>query len=138
VAAHEIGNLAWIVLAVGVERDHHVGVVGHGGPEAIEQRGGQMVIADVDHVEVEAESLGDVERFQTGGRPAEERCREGDALRLEHAARVVEFGQHRFDRGETVLRRQQDPHEHGRTLSATTCGCDRACYGPVPTVKRVL
>jgi len=116
--AHEIGDLACVVLPVGVERHHHVGTGVDRETEAIEQRRPEAVTRRARPVERHAEGGGERRRRSRVARTSEQGGRHVDAARRKGPPRLVEFGEHRCDARELVLGRQQHSHQHAAMLAA--------------------
>jgi len=131
VVAYQIGDLAGVVLPVGVQRHHHVGAGIQRAAEAVQQghrevgRGGG----------VDGGGQAQAGRQRQGGRRVGGRADEVggdlDAARRKGAASLVQFGEHRFGGSEAVLRGEEYPDQHVGTLS---CPPDRET-GPVRPVR---
>ena len=108
VTAQQIGYLARIVLAIGIERDHCIGTGGQGVPYAAEQAAHQGLIGKGEDVELESEALGHLEWFVAYLSPwfAEDGRDKVHPTWFQRATCFVEFSQDGLDGNEAMLRNE--------------------------------
>ena len=120
VTAQQIGYLARIVLAIGIEGDHCIGTGGQGVPYAAEQAAHQGLIGKGEDVELESEALGHLEWFVARLSPwfADGRGDEMQAARFQSATCFIEFGENRLDGDEAMVGDEQHVDAHADTVAA--------------------
>jgi len=121
VTTQQIGYLARIVLAIGIEGNHRIGTCRQGVPEAAEQAAHERLLGQGEDVEFEAEPLGNLERLVAHVNPwfAEQGADEMEAARFQSASRFVEFGENRLDGDEAMLGDEQHVDAHANTVART-------------------